>query len=219
MKKDPVCQMDVNDDTKIRSTYKGEEYLFCAQGCKEAFEKSPTDYLSCCSSSEPLPEQEKRGLSAYTPLFVIILLSALAAFAKQVAYAAGWQGSVWMHDFMGVFLVVFAMVKLFNLKAFADGFQKYDLLAGISRPYAYTYPFLELALGLGFLSMWQPTTIYIATIVLLLFGSLGVFNSMRKGENLNCACMGQILNVPVSTVTLTEDLGMAAMAAVMLFFG
>ena len=179
---------------------------------------------SCCQNppiAEPKPQAEnpparkKKGLSAYTPLLVIVILSALAACAKQGAYG-GWDGRVWMHDFMGYFLVVFAMVKLFDLKGFAKGFQKYDLLAGVSRPYALSYPFLELALGLGYLSQWQPTTVYVATIVLLGFGSLGVFNSMRKGEDLNCACMGSILDVPLSVVTLTEDLGMAAMALVLL---
>ena len=179
---------------------------------------------SCCQS--PPPEEpkrqprapsakEKKGLVAYSPLFVIVILTCLAAFARQVA-DGGWDGRIWMHDFMGLFLVVFAMVKLFDLKGFAKGFQKYDLLAGVSRPYAMVYPFLELALGLGYLSQWQPVTVYVATIVLLGFGSLGVFNSMRKGEDLNCACMGSILDVPLSVVTLTEDLGMAAMALAML---
>ena len=176
---------------------------------------------SCCQSNpeekpKPAapPPKAGKGLSAYTPLFVIVILTALAAFAKQMAYG-GWEGRSWMHDFMGYFLVVFAMVKLFDLKGFANGFQKYDLLAGISKPYAMIYPFLELALGLGYLSQWQPDGVYLATIVLLGFGSLGVFNSMRKGEDLNCACMGSILNVPLSVVTLTEDLGMAAMALAM----
>ena len=207
MKTDPVCGMDVAEDSVIRSTYGDEEYLFCAEGCKKSFDKEPEKYL-----------KPKKGLSAYTPLFVIVGLSALAAFAKQIAYGSGWQGTAWMHDFMGLFLIVFSMVKLFDLKGFADGFQKYDLLAGISRPYALIYPFLELALGLGYLSQWQPDTVYIATIVLLTFGSLGVFNAMRQGKNLNCACMGKTLDVPLSTVTLTEDLGMAAMAAAMLIF-
>lgn len=177
---------------------------------------------SCCQSpaeerpkAPPEKKREEKGLSAYTPLFVIVILTALAAFAKQVA-SGGWDGRTWMHDFMGYFLVVFAMVKLFDLKGFAKGFQKYDLLAGVSKPYAMVYPFLELALGLGYLSQWQPSTVYLATIVLLGFGSLGVFNSMRKGEDLNCACMGNFLDVPLSGVTLTEDLGMAAMALAML---
>jgi hypothetical protein len=33
----------------------------------------------------------------------------------------------WMHDFMGLFLVVLSMFKLFKPEGFADGFQVYDL--------------------------------------------------------------------------------------------
>lgn len=168
---------------------------------------------SCCST--PAPKPERPGLSAYTPLFVIILLTALAAAAKQFSYPeTSW--SVWMHDFMGFFLLVFAMVKFFDLSSFASGFAKYDLLAARSRAYGLIYPFLELALGLAYLARWQPTTTYLATMILLTFGALGVLNTMRQGKELTCACMGQLLKVPVSTVTLTENLGMAAMALAML---
>lgn len=118
---------------------------------------------------------------------------------------------------MGFFLGVFAMVKLFNLTSFATGFAKYDLLAARSRCYALLYPFLELALGLAYLAHWQPPVTYLATIILLLFGTLGVIRTMLQGKQLNCACMGQLLKVPVSTVTLTENLSMVAMAAFMLF--
>lgn len=121
-----------------------------------------------------------------------------------------------MHDFMGIFLVIFAMVKLFNLQAFARGFANYDLLAARSRAYGFLYPFLELALGLAYLAQWQPTVTYTATIALLTFGALGVLRTMKQGKTFNCACMGEILNVPVSTVTLTENLGMSAMALAML---
>jgi hypothetical protein len=165
--------------------------------------------------------QKGRGAkwSDYIPLMVIVALTLLAAGAKQYAYLAGsgWDWMRWMHDFMGFFLVVFSMFKFFNLEGFADGFQMYDLLAKPLRPYAYVYPFIELALGLGYLAHWQPQAIYTATIVVMVFGSLGVFNSLRKGLDLECACMGTVLKVPLSTVALVEDLGMAAMAAAMLF--
>ena len=108
------------------------------------------------------------------------------------------------------------MVKLFNLPSFATSFAKYDLLAARSRTYALLYPFLELALGLAYLAQWQPQITYLATIIILTFGSLGVLNTMRQGKQINCACMGQILDVPVSTVTLTENLSMSAMALAML---
>jgi len=66
----------------------------------------------------------------------------------------------WMHDFMGYFLVVFSLFKFFSMEGFADGFQMDDLSAKPCRPYAYLYPFLELALGMGYLSHWQPTVVY-----------------------------------------------------------
>jgi hypothetical protein len=121
-----------------------------------------------------------------------------------------------LHAFMGFFLVVFALLKLFDLSGFADGFQMYDLLAHHVRLYAVIYPFLELTLGLAYLAFWRPVVVYIATVMLLGFGALGVIVALRRHLDVNCACMGTTLKVPLSTVALVEDLGMALMAAAML---
>lgn len=160
----------------------------------------------------------RRGKSwhDYLPLLVLLGVSALVACALWRSYGPDANPAHWMHDFMGFFLVVFALLKLFDLRAFADGFQMYDLLAKPFRPYAFIYPFIELALGLGYLAFWRPVVVYVATITVLGFGALGVINALRKGLDLHCACMGNILKVPLSAVALVEDLGMAAMAGAML---
>jgi hypothetical protein len=152
----------------------------------------------------------------YIPLIVIVALMLLAACAKQISYAAGWSWMNWMHDFMGFFLVVFSMFKLFDLEGFADGFQMYDLLAKPVRAYAYLYPFIELALGLSYLAHWQPKLIYLITVIVMTLGALGVIRAMTKRLDIECACLGTVLSVPLSTVAIIEDLGMAVMAAVML---
>lgn len=172
--------------------------------------------MSAHDSGEIHQRQKGRGTrwQDYLPLLVILALTTLAAFAKQVHYGA-WDGGRWMHDFMGFFLVMFSMFKFFDLEGFADGFHMYDLLARRVRAYGYVYPFLELALGLGYLAHWQPGFIYAATMVLMIFGALGVITALRKGLDLECACMGTVLHVPLSTVTLAEDLGMAGMALAM----
>jgi len=157
------------------------------------------------------------GVKNYIPLIVIVTLTLLAAMARQSTVFGGWNTMSWMHDWMGFFLVVFSMFKFFDLPGFADGFGMYDLLAKRTRAYAYIYPFIELALGLGFLSRWNPAAIYSATIVVMVFGALGVVSALKKGLDINCPCMGNVLSVPLSTVTLTEDLGMAVMAGIMLF--
>lgn len=151
----------------------------------------------------------------YLPLLVIVALSMAAATAR-VASSDLWHAMDWMHDFMGFFLVVFSMFKFFDLSGFADGFQMYDLLAKPFRPYAYVYPFIELGLGLAYLARWNPVVTYSVTIAVMLWGAAGVLLALRKGLDLNCACMGTVLKVPLSTVALVEDLGMAAMALAML---
>lgn len=161
--------------------------------------------------------QEGRGssLSEYLPLFALVAVSALAG----LAFAAGREASTMqavMHGWMGVFLLVFALLKLFDLEGFKDGFAMYDLLARRVRAYGYVYPFIELALGLAYLSYTAPTVTYVATIVVFGFGTLGVIAALRRGLDIDCPCMGNILSVPLSTVTLTEDLAMIVMAALLL---
>lgn len=149
------------------------------------------------------------------PLIALTGVSLLVAAALWRSYGPDANPAHAMHAFMGFFLTVFALLKLFDLPGFADGFQMYDLLARRVRPYAYVYPFLELTLGLAYLAFWQPVTVYILTIVLLGFGALGVISALRRGLDIQCACMGNVLKVPLSTVALLEDLGMALMALAM----
>ena len=47
MAKDPVCGMDVDEETAAAvSECKGQTYYFCAPGCKRAFDKEPEKYLA-----------------------------------------------------------------------------------------------------------------------------------------------------------------------------
>ena len=65
------------------------------------------------------------------------------------------------------------------------------------------------------MAFFQPPFVYGATIVVMGFGALGVIAALRQGLDINCPCMGSVLDVPLSTVTLTEDIGMVVMAAAM----
>ncbi|HEY8963407.1 MAG TPA: MauE/DoxX family redox-associated membrane protein [Alphaproteobacteria bacterium] len=123
---------------------------------------------------------------------------------------------VFMHAFMGIALVIFATLKLFNPTKFAEGFAKYDIIASKSHGYGVVYPFLELGLGLAWLAHWNPHWTYTLTIALFAIGLVGVQSALRRGLNVNCACMGTALNVPLSTVTLAEDIFMIGMSAYML---
>ncbi|MGI8602680.1 MAG: YHS domain-containing protein [Verrucomicrobiales bacterium] len=216
---DPVCGMQVDEASPWKTEYQGATYRFCARGCLEKFLGAPELYAR--GPQEPVPAPRLGADAAakwksYLPIGVIVLVTLLAAAARQAAQPGPWNVMGWMHDFMGFFLVVFSMFKFFDLRGFADGFQMYDLLAKHWRPYALVYPFIELALGLAYLAHWQPGMIYSITIAVMLFGAIGVCRALNEGRDLTCACLGTVLKVPLSTVALVEDFGMAAMAAGML---
>ena len=158
--------------------------------------------------------KEKRNLKRYRPLLVLILVAVLAA----MALTHGMQKSLFagMHYFMGFFFCQFAMLKLFHPSGFAEGFQMYDLVAKNFRGYAYLYPFIELGLGLAYLSFMNPILTYVVTIIVMGIGAIGVIRALKAGLDVRCACMGTILDVPLSTVTLSEDIAMGIMACLML---
>jgi hypothetical protein len=155
-------------------------------------------------------------MKKYWPLVCLILVAAASAGAIIWSSQKGWMS--WMSYFMGFFLCQFALLKLFNPIQFADGFQMYDLIAKKSRIYALAYPFIELVLGLSYLAFFLTTATAILTILILGAGALGVILALMKGLDVRCACMGTVLDVPLSTVTLTEDLGMVAMSILLLIY-
>lgn len=46
MPKDPICGMDVSEDTPYKTQFKGKTYFFCSVVCKNVFEKEPHKYIS-----------------------------------------------------------------------------------------------------------------------------------------------------------------------------
>ena len=55
MAKDPVCGMDVDEQTTtLKSEYKGQTYYFCGPGCKRSFDKDPEKYIGkATAQAEP----------------------------------------------------------------------------------------------------------------------------------------------------------------------
>lgn len=165
--------------------------------------------------------EKKDDDNNYGKLFTLIGMIALAAAATGLRdFAAGnfvWQEM--MMNFMAGAFLVFGGVKMLDLKGFVEGYSTYDLLAMKIPAYGYLYAMMEVALGLAYLTRFELAITNWVTLVLMLFSSLGVIRSMMKKQHIMCACLGTFLKLPLSKVTLVEDLSMATMAAVMLFFG
>lgn len=152
---------------------------------------------------------------SYFPL-LLILGYILGATGLVEAASGGFDGMRAMNHFMAGFFLVFSFFKLLNLSAFADAYAGYDIVAARWRAYGFAYPFIELALGAAYLTGFQPVAINAVTLVVMGVGTVGVTKTLLARRKIRCACLGSVFNLPMSYVTLTEDLLMAGMAAVAL---
>ncbi len=157
----------------------------------------------------------KTHRSNYRPLLVIISIIFLATVALQMRSHSS-EIMYMMSHFMGLFFLIFSMFKLVNLKQFVKGFRMYDILAKRYSTYGYFYPIIELLLGLAFLADILPLLTNIVTLIMMIISTVGVFGGIRGGMNLKCACLGTVLDVPLSTVSIIENIGMGIMAVLMI---
>lgn len=147
--------------------------------------------------------------SQYYPLLLIVgmisLVSFLTSFHSGIYELQHFQVKMFLHNFMTGFFLVFSFFKLLDVKAFAESFQMYDLLAAKLPVYGKIYPFIELTLGIFCLINLQTQWVYIADIVVMGFGALGVIQSVVNKRKIRCACLGSVFNLPMSTVTIVEN--------------
>lgn len=157
---------------------------------------------------------------SYMPLIVIISLIFISALAA--IYPGYVSGSASVSDFllhfMTGFFLVFAGFKLLDLRGFAEGYSTYDLLAQRIFAYGYVYPFIELGFGLLMLSGYHPVGLLWTEFAVMTFSGLGVAIKLMRGEEFMCACLGTLLKVPLTYVTLMEDFGMAALAFLLIIY-
>ena len=144
-------------------------------------------------------------------------------FAAIIVLIFSIAGGIWylewlpfMEALMGVFLVIFASFKLFNLKEFAYGFQSYDILAKRSLKYSFSYPFIQLVLGVLYLSGLSSFPLNITAFVVAVVASIGVLKTIIKKQEVHCVCLGNVIKLPLSRISFVEDFGMASMALAMI---
>jgi glutaredoxin len=157
------------------------------------------------------------GATSYRPIIALFSITALLALAASMA-AYGtpftWQALQWFGAFS---MATLALLKLQDVERFSTMFLNYDLLARRWVRYGYIYPFAE---GLAGVLMAAGVLRWLSIPVALFIGGIGaasVFKAVYIDKReLKCACVGGSSNVPLGFVSLTENLGMIAMAVWML---
>ncbi|MBT7424998.1 MAG: heavy-metal-associated domain-containing protein [Flavobacterium sp.] len=181
---------------------------------RRLFEAHPKYTIAFSNSNED--KQNKRVFTTYKPLLLIFLF--IAATTAIVSIDNGKiDVMLWMRYFMAGFFIVFSFFKFLNLTGFAESYAMYDILAKRVKIYGLVYPFIELILGAAYLTGFEPTITYIATICIMGFSSIGVIQSVLDKKKIRCACLGAVFNLPMSMVTIIENLIMVLMALIMLW--
>lgn len=159
--------------------------------------------------------ENKTWLQTYKPILLIFGYITVAAFIAGYN-AKGFDLMVAMRIFMSGFFLVFSFFKLLDIRGFADSYAMYDVVARGWRGWGYLYVFIELGLGLAFAVNLAPFIINIVTIVVMSVSLIGVLKSVLSKQQIRCACLGAVFNLPMSTVTIIEDGLMIAMGIAML---
>lgn len=170
--------------------------------------------ISTIDHSEVI-EQTKNWLSTYKPILIIF------AYIFTISIIIGMQHSEFhwmkaMNVFMAGFFLTFSFFKFLDLKGFAESYSMYDVIAKRIAVWGYVYAFIELILGIAYAINLQPLVTNIITLVVMTISIVGVLQSVLNKRKIQCACLGAVFNLPMSTVTIIEDALMIAMSTLML---
>lgn len=170
------------------------------------------------SHQATMDEDSRTWFATYKPILLIF------AFITVVALIASTEnGKVnsmqFMSAFMGGFFLVFSFFKLLDLDGFADSYAMYDIVAKRVKAWGYVYAFIELGLGLAYITHFNPFLTNVVTLVVMSVSLVGVLQSVLNKKQIRCACLGAVFNLPMSTVTIVEDALMIVMSGMMLAGG
>ena len=147
------------------------------------------------------------------PLGIIFLYITIGS---NLIHLNDWTLEAFMLDFMGLFFIVFSFFKMLDLKGFPGSFRMYDPVAKQVPLYGWIYPFIETALGLMFLIRFEVKIALIVTIIILGITTFGVTKTLLDKKSIKCACLGTVLNLPMTEATFIENFIMITMAVYML---
>jgi copper chaperone CopZ/uncharacterized membrane protein YphA (DoxX/SURF4 family) len=160
--------------------------------------------------------ENKSWVATYKPILLIFgYISVISWIAANTSN--GFNTMLAMRVFMAGFFLVFSFFKMLDLNAFADSYSMYDIVARKFKAWGYLYAFIELGLGLAFALNLAPVLTNWVTLIVMSVSIIGVLQSVLNKRKIQCACLGAVFNLPMSTVTIIEDALMIAMSAAMIF--
>lgn len=160
-------------------------------------------------------ELAKSWFETYKPILLIFFYISLIVVLVQIN-SERFNIMMAMQYFMACFFLVFSFFKFLNLKGFAESYVMYDVLAKRIPIWAYLYAFIEVSLGMAYLINFNPLVTNIFTFTVMSLSIIGVLQSVFNKRKIQCACLGAVFNLPMSTITIIEDALMIVMSGYMI---
>jgi copper chaperone CopZ len=206
-----VTEVEVSKDNQT-ATISMEKHIALAT-FQNALDKK---YSITAMEHNEAAEQAKSWFATYKPLLLIFgYITAMAIITATQHNTFHWMQA--MNVFMAGFFLTFSFFKMLDLKGFAESYSMYDIAAKKVKAWGFIYPFVELALGFAYATGFQPLGTNIVTLIVMAVSIIGVLQSVLNKRKIQCACLGAVFNLPMSTVTIIEDALMIVMSGIMIY--
>ena len=161
--------------------------------------------------------ETKSWVATYKPILLIFgYITAITVIVST--NSNGFNSMLAMRVFMSGFFLIFSFFKMLDVNGFADSYSMYDIVAKKFKAWGYLYAFIELGLGIAFALNFAPILTNWVTLIVMTVSIAGVLQSVLNKRKIQCACLGAVFNLPMSTVTIIEDGLMIAMSGAMLIW-
>ena len=151
----------------------------------------------------------------YIKKYKILIILFLYIIAISYIFSIGVHDN-FMLNLMGLFFIIFSFFKVIHLYKFNISFSKYDIFGKNIKNYGLIYPFIEIFLGIGFLLNYEIKILSILTIIILTSTTIWVYLKLKKWIIIECACLGVIFGIPLSNITIFENITMIIMCIIVL---
>ena len=159
------------------------------------------------TSQTPIISDEEKAYGKIGAVIVSVFLASAVSYfllGSNGAFASISPVKAFASQFIGIFFVVFAFLKILNLTSFVPGFSRYDVFAKRWKNYAYFYPFIQLSIGTSIFVFPQQRFIYLASLFVSSMVLVGVVVSLLNNEKPNGDYQGNFIKIPLKTLLVIE---------------
>ncbi len=160
-------------------------------------------HISAMQQSETV-DHTKSWFGTYKPVLLIFLYIFLATALIELT-AESIIINRWMRHFMTGFFLTSSFFKMLNLKGFKENYLMYDIIARKFPTWSYIYAFTELGVGVAYLIGFNPIITNSITFIVISVSIIGVLQTVLDKKAIKYACLGDVFNLPRSTVTIIQN--------------